>query len=48
VDVRDGYHPRVSPRRVVESVKGFYQVVGLLCEGYEDKMLALFEGIEAA
>jgi hypothetical protein len=47
VDVGDGHHPRVSPRWVVERVKGFYQVVGLSCEGYEDKMLALFEEIEA-
>jgi hypothetical protein len=41
------HHPRVSPRWLVERVKGFYQVVGLSCEGYEDKMLALFEEIEA-
>jgi hypothetical protein len=48
VDVGDGHHPRVSPRWVVERVKGFYQVVGLSCEGYEDKLLALFEEIEVA
>jgi len=48
VDVGDGHHPSVSPRWVVERVKGFYQVVGLSCEGYEDKLLALFEDIEAA
>jgi hypothetical protein len=43
-----GHPPRVSPRWVVERVKGFYHVVGLSCEGYEDKMLELFEEIEAA
>jgi len=41
------HHPRTSPRWLVERVKGFYQVVGLSCEGYKDKMLALFEEIEA-
>jgi hypothetical protein len=29
-------------------LKSFYQVVGLSCEGYEDKLLALFEEIEVA
>jgi hypothetical protein len=48
VDGGDGQHSRVSPRWVVERVKSFYQVVGLSCEGYKDKLLALFEEIEAA
>jgi len=48
VDGGDMHHPRVSHRWVVERVKSFYQVVGLSCEGYEDKLLALFEEIEAA
>jgi hypothetical protein len=47
VDVGDGHPPRVSPRWVVERVKGFYHVVGLSCEGYEVKMMALFVEIEA-
>jgi hypothetical protein len=46
--MEDEHHPRVSPRWVVERVKSFYQVVGLSCEGYEDKLLALFEEIEVA
>jgi hypothetical protein len=29
-------------------LKSFYQVVGLSCEGYEDKLLALFEMMEVA
>jgi hypothetical protein len=33
---------------VLERVKGLYQVVGLSSKGYEDKLLPLFEEIEAA
>jgi hypothetical protein len=47
MDVGDGHPPRVSPRWVVERVMGFYHVVGLSCEGYEDKTMVLFEEIEA-
>jgi len=32
---------------MVERVKSFYQVLGLSYEGYEDKLLALYEEIEA-
>jgi len=37
----------VSPRWVVERVKGYYKLIGLSCDRYEDKLLALFEEIEA-
>jgi hypothetical protein len=37
----------VSPRWVVERVKGFYKVVGLSCDRFEDKLMSLFEEIEA-
>jgi len=37
----------VSPRWVVERVKDYYKLVGLSCDRYEDKLLALFEEIEA-
>jgi hypothetical protein len=37
----------VSPRLVVERVKGFYKVVGLSCDRFEDKLMTLFEEIEA-
>jgi hypothetical protein len=37
----------VSPRWVVERVRGFYKVVGLSCDRFEDKLMALFEEIEA-
>jgi hypothetical protein len=37
----------VSPRWVMEVVKGYYKLVGVLCDQYEDKLLALFELIEA-
>jgi hypothetical protein len=47
VDVGDGHPPRVSPRWVVERVNCFYHIVGLSCEGYDDKMMALFEEIVA-
>jgi hypothetical protein len=43
VEGRDGQ--RVSPRWVVERVKNFYQIIGLSCEGFEDKLLAIFEEI---
>jgi hypothetical protein len=33
----------VSPRWVVERVKGYYKLIGLSCDWYEDKLLALFE-----
>jgi hypothetical protein len=38
---------RVSPRWVMERVKGYYKLVGMSCDQYEDKLLALFELIEA-
>jgi hypothetical protein len=42
-------HPSsVSPRWWVERVKGFYKVVGLSCDRFEDKLMALFEEIEAS
>jgi hypothetical protein len=37
----------VSPRWVMERVKGYYKLVGVSCDQYEDKLLALFELIEA-
>jgi hypothetical protein len=37
----------VSPRWVMERVKGYYKLVGVSCDQYEDKLLALFEEIEA-
>lgn len=37
----------VSPRWVMERVKGYYKLVGVSCDQYEDKLLALFEQIEA-
>jgi hypothetical protein len=38
---------QVSPKWVVERVKGYYKLVGVSCDHYEDKLLALFEEIEA-
>jgi hypothetical protein len=37
----------VSPRWVMERVKGYYKLVRVSCDQYEDKLLALFELIEA-
>jgi hypothetical protein len=37
----------VSPRWVMERVKGYYKLVGVSCDQFEDKLLALFEWIEA-
>jgi hypothetical protein len=37
----------ISTEWVVESVKNFYNVVGLSCYRYEDKLMALFNAIEA-
>jgi hypothetical protein len=37
----------VSPRWVMERVMGYYKLVGVSCDQYEDKLLALFEQIEA-
>jgi hypothetical protein len=37
----------VSPRWVLERVKGYYKRVGVSCDQYEDKLLALFEKIES-
>jgi hypothetical protein len=37
----------VSPRWVVERVKGYYKLVEVSYDQYEDKLLALFEEIEA-
>jgi hypothetical protein len=39
--------PQVSPSWVVEKVKDFYHIVGLSCDGFEEKLLALFAEIEA-
>jgi hypothetical protein len=38
---------KVPPRWVMERVKGYYKLVGVSCDQYEDKLLALFELIEA-
>jgi hypothetical protein len=37
----------VSPRWVLERVKGYYKLVGVSCDQYEDTLLALYEQIEA-
>jgi hypothetical protein len=37
----------VSPKWVMERVKGYYKLVGVSCDQFEDKLLALFEQIEA-
>jgi hypothetical protein len=37
----------VSPSWVMERVKGYYKLVGVSCDQFEDKLLALFEQIEA-
>jgi hypothetical protein len=37
----------VSPSWVLERVKGYYRLVGVSCDQYEDKLLVLFEQIEA-
>ncbi len=37
----------VSTEWVVERVKGFCHVVGLSCAGFEDKLMALFNNVEA-
>jgi hypothetical protein len=36
----------VSPRWVMERVKGYYKLIGVSCDQFEDKLLALFELIE--
>jgi hypothetical protein len=46
VEGEDGQ--RVSPRWVVERIKRFYPIIGLSCGRFEDRLLALFEEIEAA
>jgi hypothetical protein len=46
VEGEDGQ--RVSPRWVVERIKRFYPIIGLSCSRFEDRLLALFEEIEAA
>jgi hypothetical protein len=33
----------VSPRWVMERVKGYYKLVGVSCDQFEDKLLDLFE-----
>lgn len=38
----------VSSDQVVERVKNLCHVVGLLCEGFEDQLLALFPAIKAS
>jgi hypothetical protein len=48
LDVEDGEGQRVSPRWVVEIIKRSYPIIGLSCGGLEDKLLAVFEEIEAA
>jgi hypothetical protein len=45
---KGGEKHRISPRWVVEKVMRCYQAIGLSCEGFEDRMLAMFEEIEAA
>jgi hypothetical protein len=45
---KGGEKNRVSPRWVVEKVMSCYHSIGLSCEGFEDRMLAMFEEIEAA
>jgi hypothetical protein len=47
VGVIKGTPNKVSPSWVVERVEDFYHVVGLSCDGFEGKMLALFAEIEA-
>lgn len=37
----------VSPRWVMERVKGYYKLVGVSCDQFEEKLLAMFEQIEA-
>jgi hypothetical protein len=37
----------VSPRWVMERVKGYHKLIGVSCDQFEDKLLALFELIEA-
>jgi len=37
----------VSPRWVLERVKGYYKLVGVSCDQYEDTLLALYEQIKA-
>jgi len=37
----------VSPRWVMERVKSYYKLIGVSCDQFEDKLLALFELIEA-
>jgi len=45
--VEDVDGQRVSPRWVVERIKRFYPTIGLSCGRFEDRLLALFEEIEA-
>jgi len=47
VEMDKGSCSNVSPRWVMERVKGYYKLVGVSCDQYEDKLLALFEQIEA-
>lgn len=46
LDQQEGSHS-VAPAWVVERVMEFYHVVGLLCDGIEEKLVALFTDIEA-
>jgi len=46
--VEDVDGQRVSPRWVVERIKRFYPIIRLSCGRFEDRLLALFEEIEAA
>jgi hypothetical protein len=46
LDQQEGSHS-VAPAWVVERVMEFCHVVGLSCDGLEDKLVALFTDIEA-
>lgn len=43
-----GLPESISSNWVVQRVKNFCKVVGLSCEGFEDKLMALFSAIEAS
>jgi hypothetical protein len=47
VELDKGSSLNVSPRWVMERVKSYYKLIGVSCDQFEDKLLALFELIEA-
>jgi hypothetical protein len=47
VEMDKDFSSNVSPRWVLERVKGYYKLIGVSCDQYEDKLLVLFEQIEA-